>query len=237
MELALAVRVRATSVSFRRPLDHNFQRTLPLPPPTTIVGLAASALGLNERELWKKGGIVDGLRVAAIGHERPGLAVDAWTLCKIKGNKMERSPYRRELLFFTSYTLLYGGTEQVLESLRSAFTDPANALSLGREDELVDVEAVEITTVVRGRPKFEGTFLPYDVRNVGYKVVLKKESRITPLLVESFPTRWSVDRHGRRAPANVSTFTFLAVGSCVEVTNPRGDVWRFGDHNFQWTSL
>ena len=58
MEL-LALNVSAPVASFRRPLDLNYQRTLPLPPPTTLIGLAGAALGMSPWDLW---GTCPGLR-------------------------------------------------------------------------------------------------------------------------------------------------------------------------------
>ena len=50
MEPIVAVWVRAPVASFRRPLDHDYQRTLPMPPPTTLLGIAGATLGLSDRE-------------------------------------------------------------------------------------------------------------------------------------------------------------------------------------------
>jgi len=64
MERILLVTVRAPVASFRRPLDHNYQRTLPMPPPTTLLGIAGAALGLSDRELWAPDSPVCELKVS-----------------------------------------------------------------------------------------------------------------------------------------------------------------------------
>ncbi|RLA76728.1 MAG: CRISPR-associated protein Cas5, partial [Deltaproteobacteria bacterium] len=104
MEL-LTLTVTAPVASFRRPLDLNYQRTLPLPPPTTLIGLAGAALGLSDRQLWASDGLLRELKVSALIQPSPhtggppGVARDMWTVLKIKNNRIaERSPYFRELL-------------------------------------------------------------------------------------------------------------------------------------------
>jgi len=106
---ALWLKVTAPVASFRRPLDHNYQRTLPHPPPTTLWGLAGAALGLSDYEMWSSSSPLRGIKVSVVALNKPGLARDMWTLRKIKGNKIvELSPYFRELLFYARYILLYG---------------------------------------------------------------------------------------------------------------------------------
>jgi CRISPR-associated Cas5-like protein len=116
MERILLVTVRAPVASFRRPLDHNYQRTLPMPPPTTLLGIAGAALGLSDRELWAPDSPVRELKVSVWMEEwkqeepnrTPGRARDMRTVLKIKSGKIaERSPYFRELLFFVRYTLIF----------------------------------------------------------------------------------------------------------------------------------
>lgn len=100
MERILVVMVRAPVVSFRRPMDHNYQRTLPMPPPTTLLGIAGAALGLSDRELWAQDSPMRDLRVSVWIEGETGRAYDMWTVLKIKGGRIaERSPYFRELLF------------------------------------------------------------------------------------------------------------------------------------------
>jgi CRISPR-associated protein Cas5t len=101
MELIVAVRVCATVASFRRPLDHNYQRTLPMPPPTTLLGIAGAALGLSDRDLWSPKSLLSNLKVSVWIEEEPGRARDMWTVLKIKSGKIaERSPYFREFALF-----------------------------------------------------------------------------------------------------------------------------------------
>jgi CRISPR-associated protein Cas5t len=136
-----------------------------MPPPTTLLGIAGAALGLSDRELWAPASPVRTLKVSVWMEEEPGRARDMWTVLKIKSGKIaERSPYFRELLFFVRYTLFYGGSEDLLHQVERAFRDPAYPLSLGREDELMLVEAISRGEAAPGAARFRGTVLPTDIR-------------------------------------------------------------------------
>lgn len=234
MERVLVVGVRAPVASFRRPLDHNYQRTLPMPPPTTLLGIAGAALGLSDRELWAPDSSVLGLKVSVWMAGEPGRARDMWTVLKIKSGKIaERSPYFRELLFSTRYTLLYGGNEDLLKRLQDAFRDPAYPLSLGREDELALVEETALEEAERGEPRFRGTVLPVDIRQMpGIRPVLLPGAVLEPPLVENLPLGFTVDAKGVRNPRDPKPLSFLPLGTELEV--PGVPVLRCRGRNFAW---
>lgn len=234
MERILRVTVRAPVASFRRPLDHNYQRTLPMPPPTTLLGIAGAALGLSDRELWAQDSPLREAKVSAWTDVEAGRARDMWTLLKIKGNKMKRSPYMRELLFGVSYTLIYGGNETLLQQLEQAFLNPAYPLSLGREDELLLVEEVAIEMAFIGESCFRGTMLPGDVRQMSIRPVLKPGIHFEPPLVEVLPLSFVVDAKGLRQPRHPATLSFLPLELEVEIPDLPGLQCR--GRNFAWTN-
>ncbi|GBC81080.1 hypothetical protein HRbin10_00185 [bacterium HR10] len=234
MERILIVRVRAPVASFRRPLDHNYQRTFPMPPPTTLVGIAGAALGLSDRELWAADSPLRELKVSVWMDEEPGRARDMWTVLKVKGGKIaERSPYFRELLFFTRYTLFYGGEEALLRRLAEAFRDPAYPLSLGREDELLVVEEVQLTEAQEGEPRFRGTVLPGDIRQMpGLRPILREGAVFEPPVVEMLPLGFTVDSRGVRSPLPPVPVSFLPFG--VELEVPSVPAWWWNSRSFTW---
>jgi len=234
MERILAVQVRATVASFRRPLDHNYQRTLPMPPPTTLIGIAAAALGLSDRQLWASDSPLCHLKVSVWIDDEPGFARDMWTVLKIKNYKIaERSPYFRELLFFTRYTLFYGGTEDLLHRLAQAFRNPVYSLSLGRDDELMLVEDIAMEETKDGKPHFEGTVLPGDIRQIeGVKVVLEPAVSLKPIIVETLPLRFRVDDRGVRHPEAFMPLSFLPLGTEMIVPTMKALQWQ--GRNFVW---
>lgn len=231
----LCVTLRAPVASFRRPLEHTYQRTLPLPPPTTILGVAGAALDVSDRGLWAAESLLRRTLVSAWMEAEPGRARDLWTVLKLKGGKIaERSPYFRELLFFTRYTLVYGDEEQTLAALHDAFRDPAYPLSLGREDELALVERVAWEEAVEAEPAFRGTVLPGDIRQMGLRVRLREGVglRLEPPVVETLPVRFSVDARGIRHPEEVRAFSFLSLDTEVEVPGMRA--WTCRERTFTW---
>ncbi|AZK60358.1 CRISPR-associated protein Cas5 [Candidatus Desulforudis audaxviator] len=214
----LWVKVTAPLASFRRPLDHNYQRTLPLPPPTTLFGLAGAARGLAEEELWQEASPLRDLLVATLALQKPGLARDMWTVMKIKNNKLaERSPYFREILFNARFMILYGGPEELLAELQQAFLDPTYPLSLGREDELIVVEELGRGETCPGAPLFSGTVIPGDLQGLRFKWVPRPGIAFEPPAVETMPLAFEVDKRGIRYPLNPRPFTFLPYDLEVEL--------------------
>jgi len=237
VEPIVAVQVRAPVASFRRPLDHNYQRTLPMPPPTTLLGIAGAALGLSDRELWAPESPTRTLKVSVWMEEEPGRARDMWTVLKIKSGKIaERSPYFRELLFFVRYTLVYGGDEKLLRRLEAAFRDPAYPLSLGREDGLALVEEVTLAEAAAGEPRFRGTVLPGDIRQMpGIRPILQEGAVFEPPMVEKLPLGFTVDGKGVRHPERPVSLSFLPLG--VELEVPLEQALRFEGRSFVWLNL
>ncbi len=236
MERVLCVTIRAPVASFRRPLDHNFQRTLPMPPPTTLLGIAGAALGLSDRQLWAADSALRYTKVAVWMDAELGRARDMWTLLKIKGNKIAgRSPYFRELLFFVRYTLLYGDEEMSLRKLEQAFRDPMYPLSLGREDELLLVEDIALEEVSEGEPRFRGTVIPGDIRQMQTRLLnLQAGIRFEPPVVETLPLGFTVDARGLRQPERPTTLSFLPLELELKVEAPQFPALRCQERNFTW---
>lgn len=231
-ERVLCVKVSAPVVSFRRPLDHNYQRTLPMPPPTTMLGLAAAALGLSGWQLWSEASPLQSLKVAVYTDAEPGQAQDMWTLLKIKGSGMTRSPYFRELLFRVRYTLIYGGDEEMLRELERAFHEPVFPLSLGREDELVNITQIGTQEATSGSSLLRGTVVQGDLRRLAARPVLRPGTRISPPVVERLPLRFTIDRNGIRHPHGHTLLTFLPLSLEVEVDGL--PTLQCGGRNFVW---
>jgi len=233
---ALWLKVTVPVASFRRPLDHNYHRTLPHPPPTTLLGLAGAALGLSDREMWSSSSPLKGIKVSVVALNKPGLARDMWTLRKIKGNKIvELSPYFRELLFYARYILLYGGEGELLQKLKKAFMDPVYPLSLGREDELLLLEDMGISEILNGEAVFSGTILPGELKRLNFKWIPTPGKEVEPPVVENLPLRFNVDKKGVRSPLNPQPFTFLPYGTEIETKDIKAlTVPVLGGRNFTW---
>lgn len=241
MEL-LVLNVSAPVASFRRPLDLNYQRTLLVPPPTTLIGLAGAALGMSACDLWGKNSPFKDLKVSALVQPSfrtrgaPGRARDMWTVLKIKNNKItERSPYFRELLFFPRYTLLFGGPRELLESLKKAFLDPVYPLSLGREDELlwIEDEPQILPLTPAETATFYGTAVPGDIRELEVRMPLVPGLRAEPPVVETVPLAFEVDKKGVRAPLRRTSLTFIPLSLRLEIQG-LSPIFRYRSRCFTW---
>ena len=140
MELLFcAVELRAQTASFRNPDFQNFQKTFPLPPPTTLIGLAGAALGLSPRAaqaFFEEKPFRAGVRGQA-----QGLARDLWKYRTLPG----RSVITRELYMHGHYQLLFGSTDHAaVRQLEATFQAPSQALTLGPSDSLVKVVRTEL---------------------------------------------------------------------------------------------
>lgn len=237
---ALSLKVSAPQVSFRRPLDLNYQRTLPLPPPTTMIGLAGSALGLADYQIWNEAQWkpLRNLKVAVTLNKPPGKAKDMITVLKVKNGKIEqRSPYFRELLFNVEYTLFYAGEDEFIEELSKAFEDPAFPLSLGREDELIEIVSIEQIKLTTGKPVFYGTAIPGDIREMKISLPAFKSGKspikLEPAIIENMPLKFKVEK-GSRLPIKKATITFLPYSLEIEIENFNREVFEFNGRNFTW---
>lgn len=204
-----------------------------MPPPTTLLGIAGAALGLSDRELWDSNSPLHRAKVAVCMDTEPGRARDMWAVLKIKSGKIaERSPYFRELLFFVRYQLLYGGEEGLLKLLEHAFRDPAYPLSLGREDELLLLDEVVLEAAPAGEPRFKGTVLPGDIRQMHLRPLVRPGIRFEPPVVETLPLGFSVDAKGIRHPERPTTLSFLPLE--LELAIPQLRALQYRGRNFTW---
>jgi len=204
--------------SFRDPTTHTYQRTLPLPPVTTLRGVLAAAMDLSPEQ-------ADNLPVeVAVARRRQGTkpflsdqsgrAIDLWKYRKYKGGKFETSSILlRELLYRHDYEIYYRptGDHLTVTTIAQALSNPAWALALGREDELIRISAVEIVelkdTLVQ---TFRDTLVPADMRSDARLAErLEPRRHYLPPLVLTLPTRFTYDSRGVRTPAGQRVFSFL----------------------------
>jgi CRISPR-associated protein Cas5t len=233
----LTVKVRALSVSFRRILDYNYQRTYPLPPPTTILGFLGAALGLSDRELWDKESIVRKVKISVLSLHVPGFAKDLWTVQKIKQGKIEElSPYFRELLFFPEYLLIFGGNKEIMGYIAEKLEDPTYPLSLGRDDELVRIIDLRWKTISKGDNRFSGTILPLDINEFKFKPILQEGILMEPPIRDRLPIGFVVSKKGIRTPLEKKTFTFIPPTLTIKLeTIPNSlEIYSIGARNFVW---
>lgn len=240
----LRVELQGYINSFRVPQLHTYQKTLPLPPKTTIAGLVGAALGIGEDEMPK---LLEALKVSVIAREPEawGFAKDLWRYLKFKGGKMEamategRDIVVRELLYRPAYWIyLTSQGPPTLAEIKQALSDPAWALTLGREDELVLIQNVEdIELELTETLSFQNTILPYNVYQAGFEVDhellvrrLVERARLVPPEVHSLPTTFAITKRGRE-PQNPKEFTFVHNLRIILKSRPVSEPgpWRDGE--------
>ncbi len=227
--------------SFREPSSHLYQSTLPLPPVSALVGMAGAAVGKTFEDAWPF--FMDmGLFVGAVGTVE-GKGIDLWNYHKVatpKGadetsqakqlgwSKIKRMDIlNREFLAYPRVSVFYATPEKrQAEELRSAFLNPAYALSLGNSDDIACMtklsgvcEVREITENV----SFRDTFLQGDhAGDIRFDWdALKKTSVVQTLkaplvrsLIVDFTFNGS-ERHG----SQFKPFTFLS--GCQRFLTPK----------------
>ena len=151
------VSLHGMTASFREPGSHLYQATLPLPPISALVGMAGAATGRTFEEAWQyfKGAR---LFVGALGCAE-GRGIDLWNYDKMalpRGNEesaraklyglskvVRKDILNREFLASPRFTVFYAfDGQQEASRLRTAFIDPAYALSLGNSDDIAMVKEV-----------------------------------------------------------------------------------------------
>jgi CRISPR-associated protein Cas5t len=132
--LHCVIEVRSVTASFRNPEFQNFHKSFPLPPPTTLIGLAGAAMGLSPnaaQEFFNQNKIRAGVTGKAKGMTR-----DLWKYDTLPG----RSVITREMFADTHYWITFGcEEEQIVSTLKSAFDCPLYALTMGSSDSLAKV--------------------------------------------------------------------------------------------------
>lgn len=138
------VELRAMTATFRHPEFQNFHKTLHLPPPTTLVGLAGAALGKSpkaaqeyfERDKWHLG----------IWGTSEGYTKDLWKYRTLDSNPDKVSSIvLREMLFDNHWFAVFGcERKQNVQEIFDAFQQPVFALTMGSSDSLAKIISIEI---------------------------------------------------------------------------------------------
>lgn len=166
---ALRIHAAGVTTSFRYPhFLVGRQPTFRMPPPATIYGHICSALGefinpaaVRFAYVFRYQGIADDLEqlhVAAVGTGKlPGLDYP-------RNIEATPNPVRREVLLFPELTL-YLRSEFLLDRLAAAFREPQFAVVMGRSQDLMSYQKVEVVELEEAPVAyFEATLLPWSYR-------------------------------------------------------------------------
>lgn len=130
----LVVEAVSQTASFRIPEFHNYHKTLPLPPFTTLVGIAGAALGKDYQDAQSYFE-ENQFRLGVYGIS-DGFARDLW---KAKSTKSIRTVIRKEYNYNNYFVFIYGCNEKIIDELYNAFRYSVYALTVGSSDSLMKI--------------------------------------------------------------------------------------------------
>ncbi|MEV6823106.1 CRISPR-associated helicase Cas3' [Nocardiopsis dassonvillei] len=136
MTTALEITVTAPVVSFRNPLYSGVQVTLPCPPPSTVAGLLAAAVGGWDRMP------VDTRIAMAFTAQGKGVDVETFHPLATAGKKPDTTPKDHEFLARTTLTLW---VLNHLDLWERALRRPVWPLRLGRSQDLASARTRRVT--------------------------------------------------------------------------------------------
>lgn len=213
------------TASFRDPGGQLYHATLPLPPVSTIIGIAGAALGFPFQQSWEffqTNDINIGVKDVTVSWRgtSPGKGMDLWKYQKIVTKEIRSDILKREFLFRPAYQLCYSCKNiETLEKLRQAFLSPAWALSLGTSDDIARLEEVseiyDVREVEGGSIELNDSLIPGD-QSDNYSFDWKSICNIpirTPLqlpLVKQLPVGFVFGPNGERKGCEYRPFTFLS---------------------------
>lgn len=214
--------------SFRQPDFHTYHKTLPLPSKTTIAGMIGSALGLPPEIVNNEWLANDRFKMGIVGNNN-GKANDLWQIRKYEEKQIkayekgtEATPYKtavivRELLYESKFTLyLTFIDDEDFDLVMKGVQNPAWALSLGREDELIKLKSIgTIELEEKENLTYSNTVIPSDLSLIDYDINMDNLENYSNLLSEApkvikLPTSFTYNPDTGSREANASqTFSFV----------------------------
>lgn len=128
--------------AFRKPVSTSALDTYPIPPITTIKGLAACALGIKRDDFEFLNEVKAGLKPVYV--EKP--VKEKALLIKNALNPKDNikafwsSPFWRDFLVKPSYLVYVGGSDSLIDELLYGLQNPARPLYIGQSDDMVIIE-------------------------------------------------------------------------------------------------
>lgn len=216
---SFCIEIITQTASFRNPEFQNFHKTLDLPPPTTVIGLAGAALGLSPKmaqEFFEETPFYLG-----IAGNFGGRVTDTWKYNKrtkdmhLYDPLLDGSVIQREHLIHNQFFLFFGSeNEPKLEELKAAFLNPVFALTMGNSDALAMIKTVEDNIEILESNKLKNCIVAGDVvgeviRNASNNLSFSIYQTSDPITFD-LPVRFEyTSDYGKRIVTNTSTFSFI----------------------------
>ena len=211
----IMISLHAMTASFRDPNTHLYQETIPIPPPTTIVGITGAALGLpfqEAMEYFKTNRIAVGCSTKS-----DGFGKDLWGYSKIKSKGVGKDILVREFLYDVDVEIFITCRDKnVIEEIYDGFKNPKFALSLGNSDDLVWITGIEVCKdIFQGESKdiknswIYGNYIDKFELDWDNVKKLPIKSTIKPPIVKNLPIDFEFTANGERTASKFGKFTFL----------------------------
>ena len=218
----------APMACFRIPLHHNYHRSFPLPPPTTVLGMLGAAMGFDEA------GIDHWLRQArpriGIGGKFNGGGNELMTIRKVgAGGKIKPKEFstilQRELrVDLVCRIVVQCENAEQDRMLHEAVNAPNYPISAGPADLLAVMRAEFVDELpLQPADRLHHCIAPGSLWG---KAKIEAEALKNTSLLETvagpnswnLPLAWQIGKKGERLPALFAPFTFLA--TAVKLQEP-----------------
>ena len=206
-----AVRVQCFGISngLRTPLSQNIQDTLPLPTPTTLIGILGAALGISRKTISV---LYSKFQLGVVGTHLTTFQ-DLTRIVKYQSRgfiKKESSLLIRENLFNSKFTLWFIPVRDIaISEVYDAFKNPKYALSIGRDDEIVRIDEVKVVSLEEiENPLIESTVVPFSL-DASAEIIVDTTEVMIPLISINLPRSFITDVNGIRTPIDFKSYTFI----------------------------
>lgn len=146
--------------SFRVPHGTNVHPTFSVPPPSTLYGLVANALGLAQDDVSYRAKMNFGVQILAKGE-----LVETYTQW-MKWNP-HKNQYRmlvtKQKLLFPAYRMFVTAEKTLLHWMEEKLNSPERILYLGESDDVVELKNIEVQEWQEGSSTSIQTIIPVDV--------------------------------------------------------------------------
>lgn len=203
------VEIKSQTATFRNPEFQNFHKTLPLPPPTTMIGLAGAALGLGplaSQEFFEN----TDFYIGVCGNTK-GIAKDLWKYNDFKSGSI----ILRELMFNNDFVCTFGSEDlEKVNQIGEAFLNPKFALTMGSSDSLAKIVRVRFANQTIMSKNIDECILEGDVvtevlDNAAIDPIFSIYSTSEPIAID-VPTRFGYkEEYGIRSVTQRKTLSFV----------------------------
>lgn len=127
--------------SFRIPHSINTHLTYLAPPPTTIYGLIANALGMRQDDYSLL--VKLGINVRILNQGEVVETFSRWQKWNPGKDNMYTTLMKQKIIQ-PAYRIYLSSSESILEAIRQALLNPARLLYLGESDDVVEIHGIQM---------------------------------------------------------------------------------------------